>query len=237
MTQMMNKDRFWEIIQEQRDAFGFDDNAFLAGIQKTLRTLSPDDLFHYQAIFEVYHQAAYLPGLWEAADLLEGGCTDDGFLDFRSWLISQGKDRYLGVLADPDSLLDHPLPPFVSFWDTPDFCELELFAYQAYYAYGAIMETNDVYVFDTNAHPLPRSEIQDILADIHFDPKMLEQHCGLDLAFLFPKLTKRCYSLGYGIPAFSCWSNRYPAKHWGYHPPRRSKTRPDKPSKTPSQER
>ena len=27
-----------------------------------------------------------------------GGCTDDGFIDFRNWLIAQGKDIYLAFL-------------------------------------------------------------------------------------------------------------------------------------------
>jgi len=34
----------------------------------------------------------------------EYGCSDDGFIDFRAWLIAQGRDVYLSALADPDSL-------------------------------------------------------------------------------------------------------------------------------------
>lgn len=32
--------------------------------------------------------------------------TDDGFIDFRSWLISQGRDVYLAALKDPESLAE-----------------------------------------------------------------------------------------------------------------------------------
>ena len=32
-------------------------------------------------------------------------CSDDGFMDFRSWLISQGRDVYMSALKDPESLV------------------------------------------------------------------------------------------------------------------------------------
>lgn len=37
-----------------------------------------------------------------------GGCTDDGFMDFRTWLVAQGKEVYMAALKDPDSLVDAP---------------------------------------------------------------------------------------------------------------------------------
>ena len=33
-------------------------------------------------------------------------CSDDGFIDFRAWLIAQGKEVYLSALKDPDTLAD-----------------------------------------------------------------------------------------------------------------------------------
>ena len=33
-------------------------------------------------------------------------CSDDGFIDFRAWLIAQGREVYLAALKDPDSLAD-----------------------------------------------------------------------------------------------------------------------------------
>ena len=45
-------------------------------------------------------------GLWTAASLMCDGCSDDGFTDFRAWLIAQGKDAYMSALADPDSLAE-----------------------------------------------------------------------------------------------------------------------------------
>jgi hypothetical protein len=44
--------------------------------------------------------------LWAAGYLALGGLGDDSFLDFRTWLISQGQERFERVLAAPDDLAD-----------------------------------------------------------------------------------------------------------------------------------
>ena len=36
----------------------------------------------------------------------EYGCSDDGFIDFRAWLIAQGKEVYMDALREPDTLAD-----------------------------------------------------------------------------------------------------------------------------------
>jgi hypothetical protein len=40
--------------------------------------------------------------------LIGGGCSDDGFIDFRAGLIAQGRDWYERAAASPDDLADHP---------------------------------------------------------------------------------------------------------------------------------
>jgi hypothetical protein len=54
------------------------------------------------------HGALYRYDLWAAAYLIGGGCSDDGFIDFRAGLIAQGRDWYHKAAASPDSLADHP---------------------------------------------------------------------------------------------------------------------------------
>jgi hypothetical protein len=44
----------------------------------------------------------YRTDLWALAYLLRGGCSDDSFMDFRAWLILQGREAYAGALEDPD---------------------------------------------------------------------------------------------------------------------------------------
>jgi hypothetical protein len=45
---------------------------------------------------------------WAAAYLIGGGCSDDGFIDFRAGLIAQGHAWYEMAVASPDSLAGHP---------------------------------------------------------------------------------------------------------------------------------
>ena len=42
--------------------------------------------------------------MWGAAYLINGGCSDDGFVYFRAWLIAQGRATYSAAVADPDTL-------------------------------------------------------------------------------------------------------------------------------------
>src|SRR5207245_1025185 len=42
--------------------------------------------------------------LWSVLYEIDGGCSDDGFIDFRAWLVMQGQDVLETVLAAPDYL-------------------------------------------------------------------------------------------------------------------------------------
>ncbi len=50
--------------------------------------------------------AANLIDLWGAAYLVNGGCSDDGFHDFRAWLVGRGRHVYESALKNPDTLVD-----------------------------------------------------------------------------------------------------------------------------------
>jgi hypothetical protein len=95
----MNIDEFWEII-----ANGSNSDEPETIIRNELEKLSPDEIASYQSHFDTLHANAYRWSLWGAAYLIGGGCSDDGFTDFRYGLISMGKDVYESALADPDSL-------------------------------------------------------------------------------------------------------------------------------------
>jgi hypothetical protein len=45
-----------------------------------------------------------ITGLWGVAFASGGGCSDDLFDDFRSWLISMGRKVYEAALADPETV-------------------------------------------------------------------------------------------------------------------------------------
>ena len=97
----MELDDFWNLI----------DAAAGAGVRRDalaeqLANLSREDLIAFQAHFDRAFDAAYQWPLWGAAYLMQGGCSDDGFMDFRYGLISLGRSTYEAALIDPDSLAD-----------------------------------------------------------------------------------------------------------------------------------
>ena len=47
---------------------------------------------------------AYHRDLWQAAVLINGGASDDGFYYFRLWLVGMGKAVFAAALENPDSL-------------------------------------------------------------------------------------------------------------------------------------
>ena len=77
-------------------------------LQKKLEALPPREIVEFDRIFTQLHHAAYRWDLWAAAYIIEGGCSDDGFADFRAGLIGLGRDAYYAALTDPGTLARQP---------------------------------------------------------------------------------------------------------------------------------
>lgn len=102
----MDKAGFWKIIDESRAAADGDAEEQLAILGQILRALPPDDIVAFDRHLSTYHARADHWDLWGAAYIIGGGCSDDGFMDFRSWLISRGEKAYEAAMADAESLVD-----------------------------------------------------------------------------------------------------------------------------------
>ena len=119
----MDPDAFWDLIAGAKRECGQDMDASLQWLTERLTALGPQQAQDFHDILHGYKHLAYKYGLWTAATLMCGnGCSDDGFIDFRAWLIAQGKEVYLAALADPDSLAD--VEPYGG-------CQFESFSYVA----------------------------------------------------------------------------------------------------------
>jgi Protein of unknown function (DUF4240) len=103
----VDADMFWDIIETARASAG-QDRPFHESLTDHLATLTEQDILEYHERFEKMHGALYRYDLWAAAYLIGGGCSDDGFIDFRAGLIAQGREWYQKAAASPDSLADHP---------------------------------------------------------------------------------------------------------------------------------
>lgn len=105
----MTEDAFWRLIESSRGDFdpklrdgNMDRQADL--LEEVLSALSVEEIAEFAEMFAQLLRRAYRWDLWGAAYVIGSGCSDDGFMDFRSWLISMGRVVFDAALADPESL-------------------------------------------------------------------------------------------------------------------------------------
>ena len=139
----INKDTFWELIAQAKEQCGQDMDAFAQRLEDRLIEMEPEQALNFDNIAHGYRDLAYKYGLWSAATILCDGCTDDGFIDFRDWLIAQGREVYMSALKDPDSLADVP---------ACDDCYFESLGYVGDLVYAKLTGRNSYSSFDRNAY-------------------------------------------------------------------------------------
>src|SRR5262249_31834575 len=109
----MDLDTFWQAIEETRPPDN-DTHQHAAILIERLVTLEPVEIMSFEENYVTVHREAYRCDLWSAIYEVAGGCGDDGFMDFRAWLIAQGRDVFETVLADPQYLGEIGLTRFMS---------------------------------------------------------------------------------------------------------------------------
>jgi hypothetical protein len=120
-----DRDWFWSQIAatvQEQDAATSDQERQLALFRSVLQRLSDQELVDFIHMFHAVKTRLYSWRLWAAAYVINGGCSDDGFIDFRYWLISCGRAVAEAALADPGTLADLAL--------SPDAASFELFGYE-----------------------------------------------------------------------------------------------------------
>src|ERR1043165_2018952 len=105
----MTTDEFWEIVGRAHQASGGNMPVKCEKLADELRRLEPSEIKSFALHFYEFRDKAYRWDLWDAAYIICAGCSDDGFTDFRSTLISMGREMFEKALADPDSLADYDL--------------------------------------------------------------------------------------------------------------------------------
>jgi hypothetical protein len=137
----MDDAEFWQLIESSQDeAHGArDPKQAIALLRRKLEQLRPEEIVSFNQIFNRKYLDAFSWDLWAAAFIINGGCGDDGFMDFREALVARGQPVYQAALRDPETLADvePPVRP-VEGWGSA--------AQQAYEAVtGAIELPGDAY--------------------------------------------------------------------------------------------
>lgn len=109
---------FWSIVDPTQTE---DQDVQQERLAVALRSLNDQQLVDFIALFESVTAKMYSWRLWAAAYVIDGGCSDDGFIDFRSWLIARGRTVADAAVLDPDSLARLAIEP--------DSASFESFAY------------------------------------------------------------------------------------------------------------
>lgn len=140
----MTRDEFWKYLDELPAEEAEE------ALRARLEGAEVPALIEFQAHFDQLQADAYRWMLWGAAYIINGGCSDDGFIDFRYGLISRGKAVYEAALVNPDSLFD-----VVYDQSDEDDIENELFGYVAAEVYesktGNELPSSDI---DSPSDPL-----------------------------------------------------------------------------------
>lgn len=98
---------FWKFV-ETHAATAPSIEAACGALEAALANVTEAEVLEYCQGFYVAMDKAYTWDLWGVAYLIQGGCSDDAFMDFRSCLIACGQDIFERAVADPESLLSIP---------------------------------------------------------------------------------------------------------------------------------
>lgn len=99
--QKMDEDLFWNLIDE-----GLVDQPIgerLDALPDRLAAFKVAEIRGFEIILRELDARAYRWDVWALAYLLQGGCSDDSFEEFRGWLILQGRKVFEDTLSDPNA--------------------------------------------------------------------------------------------------------------------------------------
>ena len=107
----MNIDEFWTIVDRIHIASNNDMDFKCRLLADELRQFTPVKVQSFKEHSSDCLYQAYTWDIWGAAYIINGGCSDDGFMDFRSTLISLGRVPFEAAIANADSLADFNIDP------------------------------------------------------------------------------------------------------------------------------
>ena len=102
----MRTDDFWAVIDRATAERPASPGDVAKRAAAELATCDPAEIVAWDRHFSRVMAASGKEDLWAAAYLINGGCSDDGFDNFRGWLIAHGRDAVARAVREPDSLAE-----------------------------------------------------------------------------------------------------------------------------------
>jgi hypothetical protein len=102
----MDETAFWELIDKTRVMSANNGWKQADLLIAELKKLEIAEIKKFSELMNHFIAKSYNSDLWDVAFVIGQGCGDDGFWDFRAWLVGQGKEVYENALHDPETLVD-----------------------------------------------------------------------------------------------------------------------------------
>ena len=102
----MDVTEFWKLIDKTRAAAHGNAKYQSALLTEELAKLPAEEIISFERIFDELKDKAYIGNLWDAATVIMQACSDDGFQEFREWLVGRGREVYESAIRDPETLVD-----------------------------------------------------------------------------------------------------------------------------------
>lgn len=150
----------WALIDESRTR-GATAERQAAWIEDRLRRLDKVGIQRFDRGFWKAMHRAYNWDLWGVANLANGHNGQEGFLGFRAWVVSRGKDVFDAAIADADSLAQHVAAQRSGeqpLCDAEGLCHVARNAYEAAHGTELPTPTLDLFV-EPVGEPLVASEL------------------------------------------------------------------------------
>jgi hypothetical protein len=102
--QLMETEKFWKIIETSKSKSLGDYEKQQSELKKELLKLTATDILEFDNKFRTLRGEIYNWDFWASAYIINGGCSDDCFSDFRGWLIGQGKSIFENAIQNIETL-------------------------------------------------------------------------------------------------------------------------------------
>ena len=104
----MRTDDFWAVIDRATEQRPASPAEVAERAVADLATCDPEEIVAWGRHLDKVLVASGTEDLWAAAYLINGGCTEEGFDNFRGWLVAHGRAAVAGAVRSPDALAGMP---------------------------------------------------------------------------------------------------------------------------------